>query len=230
MAVANTIVMMDTPINSLALTKLLTLVSPTLPIGGFTYSTGLEYAAHIQEVTDYDSTYAWVYSQLCNALSYNDLVVLRLAIEALDAKDTAELSVLDELLLASRETSEFYAEEIQKGKALQKIMQHHVPVLPEYQSFVVNFAILGHTWQIPVQSLLVGYVWNYIENQVTNATKIIPLGQTTGQKLLYALTETTDEILQLASTHTKENIGHSQMFLSIVSALHETQYTRIYRS
>ena len=90
--------------------------------------------------------------------------------------------------------------------------------------------MVGTYWKIPISELLLGYSWSWLENQVSAVVKIIPLGQTQGQQLLHKLLELVPDIIKQSMLLEEFDIGRSQPALAIASSLHETQYTRIFRS
>ena len=216
----------------LPLAKLLSLTNPNLPIGGFTYSQGIEYAAEIGLIHNQQTAYTWIHTQLSTSLAATDLVLLRCMYQAWCDKNAEVLKELDELAIACRETSELRLEELQKAKALEKIISNLCPraELAGSRSYICLYAFIGFEWSIPMQSLLIGYVWTYLESQVASVVKILPLGQTQGQKLLHALLEDIEAVIQKSYSLSLEDLGFSGLMAIQVSSLHETQYTRIYRS
>ncbi len=101
---------------------------------------------------------------------------------------------------------------------------------PEDISFVVAFAGAAHAWQVELESAMLGYAWSWLENQVAAATKLIPLGQTQSQQLLGKLQQHVPETIACAQSLEDDDLGASLPALAISSMLHETQYTRLFRS
>jgi urease accessory protein len=97
-------------------------------------------------------------------------------------------------------------------------------------SFIAAFALVAHYWKINNDSILVGYCWSWLENQIAAATKLVPLGQTAGQKLLIALGDNIHGIVAQAKMVDDGDIGASLPGLAMASAWHETQYSRLFRS
>lgn len=223
---------MDTVTNPLPLVKLFSLISPTLAIGGFTYSEGLEYAIEIKLINNADQAYQWIYSQIENSLLNTDITLLKATYEALHHQNMDQVYTIDEWVIACRETKELREAERHKGNALKKILfqfdQH-----PKYQrlnSYLCSLSSLAHLWHIPCTNLLCGYLWSYIENQVSNVVKILPLGQTQGIVLQHKLLNHIDEFLLQSEHKSWHDLGKSCTNFAIISSRHETQYTRIYRS
>ena len=97
-------------------------------------------------------------------------------------------------------------------------------------SFVSAFALCAYVFNLDLISAQSGYCWTYIDNQVAAATKLVPLGQTQAQNLLFELTENTKRLLKNRTIVADEEIGTSLPHLAMASAWHETQYSRLFRS
>ena len=85
-------------------------------------------------------------------------------------------------------------------------------------------------WGISPDACIYAYTWAWLENQVAAATKLVPLGQTQAQTLLRKLHVIIQEAVLIAKNVMDDNIGSSLPAVAIASALHETQYTRLFRS
>jgi urease accessory protein len=214
----------------------MSLMSPTLPIGGFSYSQGIEKAVEDRWIMDMDTSYEWLSGQLCCGFVYTDLPLLRMLYDACDSDNKDEAIKWSQTLLACRETSELRQEEINRGRALTKVIEELENSITEGWEHIIRtnylsgLALIGNYWKIPISELLLGYSWSWLENQVSAVVKIIPLGQTQGQQLLYRLVELVPDIIKQSMLLKEEEIGRSQPALAIASSLHETQYTRIFRS
>tara|TARA_B100001093_G_scaffold520020_1_gene612104 strand:- start:3948 stop:4592 length:645 start_codon:yes stop_codon:yes gene_type:complete len=212
------------------------LVSPSLPIGGFTYSQGLEYAVEIGWVNNAETLEDWLIGLLEDNMIYLDLPVLSRVYEAMRLKDNEALAHWSDLLLASRESYELRQEEINKAKALTvllpnlgiKISDKIIDAL--HTSQITPFVLAAVSWKISLQDTMLGYVWAWIENQVSAAIKLIPLGQTEGQKVQFRIAKTIPSIIEKSFSIEDEDIGACAPALGISSGQHETQYTRLFRS
>ena len=226
---------MPTP-TELALLRLMHLVSPSLPIGSFTYSQGIEWAVENDWVSTADELEAWMENLLHTGMTHLDLPVLQRMYQAIEKPDKAELQYWIDYLNASRETSELLQEEKNRGRALTDLLialkvplaATWKPVLAQNQA--AAFALAAAYWQIPQKQTCSGYVWGWLENTVLSAVKLIPLGQTQGQKILYRLTPQIPDVVENALLLPDEEIGASSPALAIASSRHETQYTRLFRS
>lgn len=220
----------------LALLRLMHLISPTLPIGSFTYSQGIEWAVEAGWIKDANSLQAWLASQLDGSITQLELPLLKRLYLAWQADDLMAVDSWIAISNASRETSELLLEEKNRGRALTDLLialelpqaAVHKPLLS--QSQVAAFALASCYWQISLEQAAYGYAWSWLENLVLSAVKIIPLGQTQGQRVLYQMTPlllaAIDQGLNLAD----EELGATLPALAIASSRHETQYTRLFRS
>ena len=97
-------------------------------------------------------------------------------------------------------------------------------------SYACSFALAADHWDIPPESAATGYVYAWCENQVTAAVKLVPLGQTAGQRLIGALIRDIPNCVSEGLAREDAEIGSSEPGLGIASALHETQHARLFRS
>jgi len=220
--------------------RLLQLISPTLPTGAFTYSQGLEWAVECGWVRDKQDTRQWLQSVLHDSLQYLELPVLVRLFEAVNRKDATQFSDWCHWLYASRETAELRDEEKQRARALLTLLgnlpdSEHWPELENWRQDALTCQLAGYAlaacrWQITLTDLLQGYAWSWLENAMAAAIKLVPLGQTEGQCLLYELSREIGGMIEHAATLDDNMIGASTPALAIASSLHETQYCRLYRS
>jgi len=228
--------MATTTETDLARLRLLHLVSPSLPIGAFTYSQGLEWAVECGWVTDESALRDWVGDLLRSSMTHLEVPLLARLYRASTENDSGALSYWSHYLLACRETSELREEERNRGRALAALLPNlGVPVKEQNLQLLKSCQLIGFAhaacyWQIPLQSSAAGYLWGWLENIVLAGVKIIPLGQTAGQKIIAELTAAIPELVEQGLAIADELIGASCTSQAIASSLHETQYTRIYRS
>ena len=212
------------------------LVSPSLPIGGFTYSQGLEYAVNCGWVKNVETLEDWLLGLLDDNITYLDLPIMKRIYEAIVLKDNQALVYWSDLALASRESFELRQEEINKAKALTillpnlgiKISDEIIGAL--HTSQITPFVLAAVSWKISLQDTMLGYAWAWIENQVSAAIKLIPLGQTEGQKVQFQIAKRVPSIIEKSFSIEDEGIGACAPALGISSGQHETQYTRLFRS
>ena len=220
----------------LALLRLLQLVSPSLPVGGFTYSQGIEWAVECGWTQSASDLEAWLEDQLHSTIARLDLPVLMRLYMAVQRDDLANLQQWSSFLLACRETSELRLEERNRGRALADLLvKLELPGSESWksilaQSQLAGFAFAACRWAIPLEQGALGYAWSWLENLVLAAVKLIPLGQTQGQQVLQRLTPMLPALLPVSVELQDEDIGAANPALAIASSLHETQYTRLFRS
>ncbi|KMT64364.1 urease accessory protein UreF [Catenovulum maritimum] len=230
---------LSNPNSALALNRLLQLCSANLPVGGFSFSQGLEFAVEKAWVKDTDTCYNWINSLLAESICATDLAVLPKLIQAAETIDAAAFTHWNEFLIATRESSELRLADLAMGKALIRLLNQLDQIdMSIYQSlfddseisFVSAFALAAHSWQINSLTAQAGYCWTVIDNQVAAATKLVPLGQTQAQNLLFKLTQGVDAFITKANQLEDDELGGSLPRMAMASAWHETQYTRLFRS
>jgi urease accessory protein len=223
------------PESNLALLRLCQLVSPALPVGAYAYSQGLEYAVEAGWVHDEPSTLAWLRGVSRHAQGTLDLPVLLRMHCAWLAADSAGVESWTAHLLAARGTAEARAEERHLGQALARILcTLDIDSAAQWSrrdaAYATLFSLAAARWQITSADMLCGYLWSWSENQVLAAIKLVPLGQSAGQRLLHALAGAIPAIVSDAATITDAAIGVGVLGPTMASVLHETQYTRLFRS
>jgi urease accessory protein len=223
-------------ITELATLRLLQLVSPSLPIGAFTYSQGIEWCVESGWVNDAETLQNWLSDLMDTSLMQVELPVLLRMMEAWNSADISSLEYWCELYMASRETSELRIEERNRAIAMFRLLSSlEMPETEDYETVLKSCHVAGYSyasvkWKIPPHQASLGYLWSWLENLVIAAVKLVPLGQTDGQKILINLSRRVTEVIEHARQLRDEEIGSSSPALAIASAQHETQYTRLFRS
>lgn len=221
------------------LNRLLQLCSANLPVGGFSFSQGLEYAVEMGWLTSPETTASWITINLEESIAKTDLAILKRLFSALQNNDLNAFAYWNTHLIACRESHELLLADLAMGKALIRLIKQLNNInVSGYQaiiqlteiSFVSAFALCAYVFKLDLISAQSGYCWTYIDNQVAAATKLVPLGQTQAQNLLFELTENTQAIIEKSNTIDDEDIGTSLPHLAMASAWHETQYSRLFRS
>jgi urease accessory protein len=222
--------------NNLSELRLYQLISPSLPIGSFTYSQGLEWAIEAQWITDTPSLKHWLSSVLEHSIVTLELPILVRLLNAFHDADEASVVRWTQWLIACRETSELRKEEQQRGGALARLLPNLGVSIPENLAVDVakcqltGFALAAYQWGIEAQKLCYGYCWGWLENIVLAGVKLIPLGQTDGQKIMFELAQKIPVSVEKSLTLKDFDIHSSTPALAIASSRHETQYTRLFRS
>jgi urease accessory protein len=213
--------MTTTMTDTSSLARLLQLASPALPVGAYSYSQGLEAAVEAGIVHDAASAAAWIADVLELSVSRMEAPILWRMMRGED---------LDELFVASRETAELRAETLQMGHSLVQLLAALAlgDASDESISYPAAYARAVRALNVEPRDALVAYLWSWLENQVMSAVKAVPLGQTAGQRMLLDLGGRLDAIAQQASRASDPcNFAPG---LAMLSARHETQYSRLFRS
>jgi urease accessory protein len=224
--------MASTVMSDSKLVRLLQLASPALPVGGFSYSQGLEAAIEAGIVRDAATARAWIGDVLRFSLERMEAPLFLRLCDASRGNDAAAARRWNELFLASRESAELRAETVQMGYSLARLLPELGIRAPEFDepSFPAAFACAVAAWNIDPQQALIAYLWSWAENQVLAALKAVPLGQTHGQQMLLELGGEIERAAAAASSLANEELGNYAPGLALLSARHETQYTRLFRS
>ena len=214
--------------------RLFQLISPSLPVGAFTYSQGLELAVEAGWVDSQVRFEEWLTGQLNHSLATLELPMLDRMLKVLDENDIEAFNQLTKELIAWRETKELRLEEQQRGAALARLLPQLGVNLDGLlleacqRTQLAGIAIAAHQWEIPRDKLFAGYLWSWLENAVMAGVKLIPLGQTQGQQTLQRMAQLIEE-----SVEQSKGVLHPSSVtpaLAIASSRHETQYTRLFRS
>ena len=212
------------------------LTSPSLPIGGYSYSQGLEFAISSGWVHDATTASDWIHGLLKKTIINLDLPVLKKFYEAWEKSDVEMIGYWNDFLFANRDAFELQEEDRQLGKALARLLvdlglEEAKPFLNSpYGGFLTLYSLAAVRWNISLNDAAKGFLWMWAENKVLCAIKLVPLGQTDGQKILSAVIEIISHEVVKGLDLPEEDIGYTAPGQGIASALHETQYTRLFRS
>lgn len=213
-----------------ALSRLLQLASPALPVGAYSYSGGLEAAVGAGVVHDASSAERWIGDVLAHSVARMEAPLLLRLVQAFC--EGASAQEWNDRFLASRETAELRAETVQMGYSLERLLSDlgvgQTGV--EEPAFPTAFALAVARWEIDPASALVAYLWAWTENQVMAAVKSVPLGQTDGQRVLLSLGGRLAGIAERAAGLSDDELGNFVPGLAVLSSRHETQYSRLFRS
>ncbi|HEY0847895.1 MAG TPA: urease accessory protein UreF [Noviherbaspirillum sp.] len=222
-----------------ALLHLLQLASPSLPIGAYSYSQGLEAALEVGLVRDETTARAWIADALHEVVVRFEAPVLWRLLQAFSARDPAAVTDWTERFIAARDTAEFRAETIQMGYSLAKLavdlriadeeLLAVLQVQPEIP-LPTAFAFTAVALDVPHDAAMLGMLFSWAENQVLVCVKSVPLGQVAGQRLLLSLHPELESAAQQAQRLADHELSNWSPGLSLLSMQHEVQYSRLYRS
>ncbi|WP_332876382.1 urease accessory protein UreF [Massilia sp. S19_KUP03_FR1] len=220
--------------NAAALLHLLQFASPALPIGGYSYSQGLEAAIEQGLVTDASSARAWIADYLQHVMATWDAPLLWRLMEAFSCADQDAVALWSERFIASRDTFELRAESIQMGYSLVRLIAElgvaDVAMLGDEVALPTAFACAVAGLGIAPADALLAWLFGWAENQVLVCVKSIPLGQVAGQRLLLSLCPDLEQAAALARSLADEDLSNWAPGLSMLSMQHEVQHGRLYRS
>lgn len=220
--------------------QLMWLASPALPVGGFSYSEGLEAAVEAGLIANEAQATAWLQGQLQLALVRSDLCALASACAAWHTHDAKRVTEINDWLRCTRETAELRAQAEQMGRSLLDWLRNGPHASDERLStlaalhpaplWTTAFGLATTLAGAPAADALLAYAWGWAENMAQAAMKAVPLGQAAAQRMLVQLADdipaAVEQALQLRD---EDRQAHSPM-LAILSAQHETQYSRLFRS
>ena len=219
-----------------SLPRLLQLCSPTLPIGAFAWSQGLECAVDRGWIRDEASAGQWILGLLGHSIRRLDVPVFARLYAAWTGGDTVAIRQWNARLYASREAAELQREDQHLGAALARLLTDlGIAEAEPWRTaprgcLATLFSLAAVRWDIPLPEAATGYVWAWAENQVIAAARLIPLGQTAAQRLLTAMGPALTRAVAEGLMVTDEDIGGLAPGLGLAGALHETQYSRLFRS
>jgi urease accessory protein len=221
---------------STGLLRLLQIASPTLPIGAFAYSHGLEAAVLRGWVRDARTTAEWIEGVLLWSLGSADIPVLARLYWALERGDAPGVQKWNDWLFATRPTAELQAEDRQLGTALARLLVSlgvseaarfsHDP----RTTYACVFALAAVAWDIPLEATSFAFLFTCTEAQISAAVRLVPLGQTEGQRILLGLQPTIVRAVRDGIARKDDEIGTGLAGHAMASAIHETQYSRLFRS
>lgn len=198
--------------------------SPAYPVGSYSYSHGLEWAVETGAVGDGPALEAWVAGLLEFGSGRNDAILLAHAFRAEDPAPVAELAA------ALTAGAERHHETMAQGAAFARVTAavHGIDLPPLPYPVAVGRA--ARLLDLPLGLTLAGYLQAFAAAIVSAGVRLVPLGQTEGQRITAALMPLSEAVAAAARTAPLDAIGGSALRADIASMLHETQYTRLYRT
>lgn len=218
------------------------LSSPALPIGGFTYSQGLEAAVELRLIHDEASAAQWIAAQLHTVMAPSEAPLWCLLFDAWQRQDHGAVRQWNEWFHASRETQEIRQETEQMGRSLARLAQElswadetDLALLDGLQPLTLPLvhSLVCTTGHIPEPAGLSAYLFTWLENQIAAAVKSVPLGQTAGQRILDGLRRQVPALVDEAVARSRAEPPALHTLApqySIVSSRHASQFSRLFRS
>jgi urease accessory protein len=221
-----------------SLLQLIWLASPALPVGGFSYSEGLETGVDRAGVATETIARDWLADQLHLSLARGDLAAIAQAIPAWRTGDLPRVQQLNDWVLQTRETSELRAQAEQMGRSLLDWLRNHdganaahIEACARMQpTYPVAFALAASQTEAGVRDCLLAYAFGWAENMMQAAIKSVPLGQSAGQRMLARLAHVIPAAVESAMQLPDDGRQAFSPMLAILSSQHETQYSRLFRS
>jgi urease accessory protein len=220
-----------------SLLRLLQLASPLLPVGGYSYSEGLELLVARGVIHDCETLQDWLVGELTVGSIRLETSALYRAYLAAQGGDIDQIKDWNHWLSAVRETLELRQQSWQMGGSLTKLLIELTPDLSALIdrigtpcNYAIAFAIAAQHWQIDLDRIIISYLHTWATNLISGGIKLIPLGQTAGQQILWDLQSTLDRTAHQIPHLTEDDLYSCSWGLSLASMQHETLYSRLFRS
>ncbi len=215
--------------------RLWQLISPALPVGAYSYSEGLEQAIGAGLVHDEPSAAAWIGGIAEGPLGMLDLPLMLRIHHAARRGDGRSLEYWSTRLATARETAELRRQDADMAAALRRLLATLAPRFTApggagIHSYPAVFAAIAAHWDIDALATLRGYLWGWAENQVAAATRLVPLGQSAAQRILFNFGGGCAALATAAAQLADDDIGFTAPGQVLASMAHETRYTRLFRS
>jgi urease accessory protein len=222
-----------------ALYRLMTWLSPSFPVGAFSYSSGIEWAVEAGDVVDAASLRDWLASMLADGAGFCDAVLLAHAHRAASLRDDAALRDIAELAAALVPSRERQLETSAQGRAFIDIaraawngdgLEAMISGCGGVIVYPVAVGLVSAAHAIPLASTMHGFLHALVSNWISAGARLIPLGQTDSQRVLALLEPVVVATGKRALEASLDELGSATFRADLASMRHETQYTRLFRS
>jgi urease accessory protein len=222
-----------------ALYRLMTWLSPSFPVGAFSYSSGIEWAVEAGDITDAASFRDWLCAMLTEGSGYCDAVFLAQAHRAASARDDASLRDIAELAAAFVPSRERQLETTTQGRAFIEIarsawacdgLDELVAACDGAIVYPVAVGLVSAAHGLPVAPAIHAFLHAVVSNWISAGARLVPLGQTDSQRILAGLEADVAATASRALTASLDDLGSATFRADLASLRHETQYTRLFRS
>jgi urease accessory protein len=222
-----------------SLYRLMTWLSPSFPVGAFSYSSGIEWAVEAGDITDATSLRQWLISMLTDGAGICDCIFLAHSFRAASSGDHALLADLAELASAFAPSRERHLETTAQGRAFIEIARAawHNALLDRLVAsckaaivYPVAVGLVSAAHATPLAPTLHAFLHAVTSNWISAGARLVPLGQTDSQRLLAALEPVVGDTARRALAASLDDLGSATFRADLASMRHETQYTRLFRS
>lgn len=222
-----------------ALFRLMTWLSPSFPVGSFSYSSGIEWAVEAGDITDATTLQGWLTAMLVDGTGFCDGVFLCHAHRAASDSDAKALGEISELAAAFTPSRERHLETISQGRAFMEIARSAwncdtLDLLPADRAaqtaYPVAVGVLAAGHGIPLRPALHAFLHAVTSNWISAGVRLIPLGQTDSQRALASLESVIAIAAEKSAAASLDDLGSATFRADVASMRHETQYTRLFRS
>ncbi len=231
---------MGTAMDNQALFQLMSWMSPSYPVGAYTYSHGIEYAVDAGLLSNVEDLIPWIADILEHGSGKSDCILLAAAYRAALDGDAVTLRDVAEAGHAFASTSEISLETTQQGRAFISVTSDVGPRSENLDALKAHWSgpivhpvaigIAAADYSLPLQETLTAYLHGFVSNLVSAAVRVVPLGQTDGQRAIASLADKTEPVVRSAMEATIDDLSSATLMVDWCSSLHETQYTRLFRS
>jgi urease accessory protein len=222
-----------------ALYRLLAWLSPSFPVGAFSYSSGIEWAVEAGDIKDAGSLQAWIASVIGGGGGFCDAVFFVQTHRAIEAGNERLLRDVCELAAAFAPSKERHLETTAQGRAFVDTaraawscvaLDRLLGIWDGPVAYPVAVGVVSAGHGIDVEPALIAYLHAVTANLISAGVRLVPLGQTDGQRVLAALEAVVADAAKRALVTALDDVGGAAFRADLASMCHETQYTRLFRS
>jgi urease accessory protein len=222
-----------------ALYRLMTWLSPSFPVGAFSYSSGIEWAVEAGDITGAPSLRGWLAAMLGDGPGFCDAVFLAHAHRAATARDDAGLHEIAELAAAFVPSRERQLETTTQGRAFIEIarsawasdgLDDMVAACDGAIVYPIAVGLVSAAHGLPLAPAMHAFLHAVVSNWISAGARLVPLGQTDSQRILASLEADVAATATRALQASLDDLGSATFRADLASLRHETQYTRLFRS
>jgi urease accessory protein len=222
-----------------SLYRLMTWLSPSFPVGAFSYSSGIEWAVEAGDITDATSLRHWLTSMLVDGSGICDCLFLAHAYRAAASNDDAKLAEVAELAAAFVPSRERHLETTAQGRAFIEIaraawhtasLDRSIAACEGSFAYPVAVGLVSAAHHIPLAPTAHAFLHALVANWISAGARLVPLGQTDSQRVLAQLEPAVAATARRALSASLDDLGSATFRADLASLRHETQYTRLFRS